>query len=68
MKRLVYLLVMLALPRVYLVDWTNTPSELRENYVTSSSDLLIPTNDGHMVLMADMVRECEEDYDGQEEE
>ncbi len=54
-KKILYLLAMLALPRVYMLDWSNTPTELLENYITTSNDFVMPTGDGHIVFIADMV-------------
>lgn len=53
-KKVLYLLAMLALPRVYMLDWTNTPSELLSNYITSSNDFVMPEGDGHIVFIAEL--------------
>lgn len=55
---------MLALPRVYMLDWTNTPSELLSNYITTSNDFVMPTGDGHIVFIAELA----EDGHGQDED
>lgn len=59
MKKFLYLMAILALPRVYMLDWSSTPTELMENYITSSTDFVMPTGDGHIVFIADMVPTCE---------
>lgn len=64
MKKVLYLLAMLALPRVYMLDWTNTPSELLSNYITTSNDFVMPTGDGHIVFIAELA----EDGHGQDED
>lgn len=54
MKKVLYLLAMLALPRVYMLDWSNTPTELMDNYISSSMDFVMTTGEGHIVFIADM--------------
>lgn len=63
MKKVLYLLAMLALPRVYMLDWTNTPSELLSNYITMSNDFVMPAEDNRIVFIAELV----EDGHGQDE-
>lgn len=63
MRKVLYLLAMLALPRVYMLDWSETPSELLSNYITSSNDFVMPTGDAHIVFIADLA----EDGHGQDE-
>ena len=37
-----------------MLDWSKTSTELMENYITSSTDFVMPTGDGHMVFIADV--------------
>ena len=54
-----YLFAMLALPRVYMLDWSNTPTELMDNYISSSMDFVMTTGDAHIVFIAEQVPTCE---------
>jgi hypothetical protein len=66
MNKTLYLLIMLALPRVYMLDWTTTPTEIMDNYITTSMDFVMTTGEGHIVFIADLVGTCA-DGDGHEE-
>jgi len=57
MRKVLYLLAILALPRVYMLDWSETPSELLSNYITSSNDFVMPVGNGHVVLISDLAED-----------
>ena len=50
------LLVCLLLPRIYMLDWSLTPTELQENYISSSTELVISVTE-EIVLIGDLVSE-----------
>ena len=54
MKKILYLLAMIALPRVYMLDWSSTPTEFMDNEITSSMDFVMTTGEGHIVFIADL--------------
>ena len=33
-----YILATIVIPRIYMMDWTNTPTELLDTYITVDSD------------------------------
>ena len=54
---------MLALPRVYMLDWSYTSSEMLDNYITTSNDFVMPSGDGHVIFITELAK----DDDGQNE-
>jgi hypothetical protein len=66
MRKILYLIVALALPRVYMIDWSLTPPELLENYVTNSNDYVMSSGNGKVVFISVDATRGEED--GKEDE
>jgi hypothetical protein len=50
------LFAVMVLPRIYMLDWSLTPTELRDSYITSSTELIIPVTE-EIVLVGELVGE-----------